>query len=108
MPAGWRDTAGSDNAGGMLYDLGSHLIDQALTLFGPANSVYAETATGGKAPRLTTISSFPSTTIPANGRTSAPASPCAPHRQASQRHRATTATSTSHSAMRYSELAVTS
>lgn len=41
---GWRDSAEADTAGGMLYDLGSHLIDQALTLFGPAASVYAETA----------------------------------------------------------------
>jgi scyllo-inositol 2-dehydrogenase (NADP+) len=31
-------------AGGLLFDLGSHLVDQALTLFGPATSVYAELA----------------------------------------------------------------
>jgi predicted dehydrogenase len=30
------------DAGGLLYDLGSHLVDQALHLFGPANEVYAE------------------------------------------------------------------
>jgi predicted dehydrogenase len=30
------------DAGGLLFDLGSHLIDQALQLFGPATHVYAE------------------------------------------------------------------
>ena len=29
-------------AGGLLYDLGSHLVDQALVLFGPVATVYAE------------------------------------------------------------------
>jgi predicted dehydrogenase len=37
----WRD-AGDAPAGGVLLDLGPHLVDQALTLFGPAASVYAE------------------------------------------------------------------
>ena len=40
--AGWRQSAEPGDAGGLLYDLGSHLIDQALVLFGPARSVYAE------------------------------------------------------------------
>jgi len=31
-------------AGGLLYDLGSHLVDQALLLFGPVLDVYAEVA----------------------------------------------------------------
>lgn len=39
---GWKETADPSAAGGVLYDLGSHLIDQALTLFGPAADVYAE------------------------------------------------------------------
>jgi predicted dehydrogenase len=39
---GWREQADPAEAGGLLYDLGSHLIDQALTLLGPAVSVYAE------------------------------------------------------------------
>lgn len=39
---GWRERADPAEAGGLLYDLGSHLIDQALTLLGPAVSVYAE------------------------------------------------------------------
>ena len=39
---GWREQAAPGEAGGLLYDLGSHLIDQALLLFGPASHVYAE------------------------------------------------------------------
>jgi scyllo-inositol 2-dehydrogenase (NADP+) len=39
---GWRELGAPEEAGGLLYDLGSHLIDQALVLFGPARSVYAE------------------------------------------------------------------
>lgn len=38
----WREDAAPAEAGGLLYDLGSHLIDQALVLFGPAATVYAE------------------------------------------------------------------
>jgi scyllo-inositol 2-dehydrogenase (NADP+) len=40
--ARWREQPGADVAGGLLYDLGSHLIDQALVLFGPVAGVYAE------------------------------------------------------------------
>jgi scyllo-inositol 2-dehydrogenase (NADP+) len=39
---GWRETGGPEDAGGMLNDLGSHLVDQALHLFGPATLVYGE------------------------------------------------------------------
>ncbi|GAA4850371.1 Gfo/Idh/MocA family oxidoreductase [Kitasatospora terrestris] len=39
---GWRELADPVEVGGTLYDLGSHLVDQALTLFGPVESVYAE------------------------------------------------------------------
>jgi predicted dehydrogenase len=39
---GWRQSAAPEDAGGLLYDLGSHLIDQALLLWGPARRVYAE------------------------------------------------------------------
>ncbi|MEO5580018.1 MAG: Gfo/Idh/MocA family oxidoreductase [Gemmatimonadaceae bacterium] len=39
---GWRENPAPEEAGGLLYDLGSHLIDQALVLFGPASHVYAE------------------------------------------------------------------
>ncbi|RRO14767.1 oxidoreductase [Saccharopolyspora rhizosphaerae] len=38
----WRDSGGAEDVAGLLYDLGSHLIDQALQLFGPVTSVYAE------------------------------------------------------------------
>jgi predicted dehydrogenase len=39
---GWREHGDPAEAGGILYDLGSHLIDQALVLFGTAATVYAE------------------------------------------------------------------
>jgi scyllo-inositol 2-dehydrogenase (NADP+) len=39
---GWRERGGRDEGGGLLFDLGTHLIDQALTLFGPVVQVYAE------------------------------------------------------------------
>ena len=39
---GWRERGTPGLAGGLLYDLGTHLIDQALHLFGPAAHVYAE------------------------------------------------------------------
>jgi predicted dehydrogenase len=39
---GWRERAGAEEGGGLLLDLGSHLVDQALQLFGPVREVYAE------------------------------------------------------------------
>lgn len=39
---GWRQKPDPQEAGGILYDLGPHLIDQALTLFGPVRDIYAE------------------------------------------------------------------
>ena len=39
---GWRQSPTAEDAGGLLFDLGSHLIDQALVLFGPVRRVYAE------------------------------------------------------------------
>jgi predicted dehydrogenase len=39
---GWRETRGSEMGGGILLDLGVHLIDQALQCFGPVDTVYAE------------------------------------------------------------------
>jgi len=39
---GWRERGDPELAGGLLYDLGTHLIDQALHLFGPVTDVYAE------------------------------------------------------------------
>ncbi|MFI5975097.1 Gfo/Idh/MocA family oxidoreductase [Streptomyces sp. NPDC051452] len=40
---GWRESGDPAEIGGLLYDLGSHLVDQALVLFGPVTEVYAET-----------------------------------------------------------------
>jgi predicted dehydrogenase len=39
---GWKERGDRQEAGGLLYDIGSHLIDQALHLFGPVREVYAE------------------------------------------------------------------
>ncbi|MFR9673823.1 Gfo/Idh/MocA family oxidoreductase [Streptomyces sp. TR06-5] len=39
---GWRESGDPAEIGGLLYDLGSHLVDQALALFGPVRTVYAE------------------------------------------------------------------
>jgi predicted dehydrogenase len=38
----WRESGAVEDVGGLLFDLGSHLIDQALQLFGQPVSVYAE------------------------------------------------------------------
>ena len=38
----WRETTGPREGGGVLLDLGTHLIDQALQLFGRVSDVYAE------------------------------------------------------------------
>ena len=38
----WREEAAPEEAGGTLFDLGAHLVDQAVQLFGPVDSVYAE------------------------------------------------------------------
>jgi scyllo-inositol 2-dehydrogenase (NADP+) len=38
----WRESDDPADAGGLLWDLGSHLIDQALALFGLPEGVYAE------------------------------------------------------------------
>ncbi|OQD55505.1 oxidoreductase [Streptomyces phaeoluteigriseus] len=40
---GWRESGDPAEIGGLLYDLGSHVVDQALVLFGPVTQVYAET-----------------------------------------------------------------
>ncbi|WP_032764962.1 Gfo/Idh/MocA family oxidoreductase [Streptomyces sp. CNS654] len=42
LKGGWRESGDPDEIGGLLYDLGSHVVDQALVLFGPAVQVYAE------------------------------------------------------------------
>jgi predicted dehydrogenase len=40
----WREGPDPADAGGLLFDLGSHLVDQAIELLGPPASVYAEVA----------------------------------------------------------------
>ncbi|MFE6037616.1 Gfo/Idh/MocA family oxidoreductase [Streptomyces sp. NPDC056452] len=42
LKGGWRESGDPEEIGGLLFDLGSHVVDQALTLFGPAVQVYAE------------------------------------------------------------------
>ena len=42
LKGGWRESGDPQEVGGLLFDLGSHVVDQALTLFGPAVQVYAE------------------------------------------------------------------
>lgn len=39
---GWRERGDPAEGGGMLLDLGSHLVDQAIQLFGPPTHVYGE------------------------------------------------------------------
>lgn len=39
---GWRERAEPGQAPGLLFDLGSHLVDQARVLFGPVTTVYAQ------------------------------------------------------------------
>jgi predicted dehydrogenase len=42
LKGGWREQGTPELGGGLLYDLGTHLIDQALHLFGPVTHVYSE------------------------------------------------------------------
>ncbi|MCX4823346.1 Gfo/Idh/MocA family oxidoreductase [Streptomyces sp. NBC_01142] len=42
LKGGWRESGDPQEIGGLLYDLGSHVVDQALALFGPVVRVYAE------------------------------------------------------------------
>ncbi|WP_461030642.1 Gfo/Idh/MocA family protein, partial [Streptomyces sparsus] len=42
LKGGWRESGDPAEIGGLLYDLGSHVVDQALSLFGPVATVYAE------------------------------------------------------------------
>ncbi|MCC6830535.1 MAG: Gfo/Idh/MocA family oxidoreductase [Thermoleophilia bacterium] len=41
-PASWRESADPADGGGLLLDLGSHLVDQCVALLGAPMSVYAE------------------------------------------------------------------
>lgn len=40
----WKENTPVVEGGGLLFDLGSHLIDQAVQLFGPVENLYSETA----------------------------------------------------------------
>ncbi|HSN34981.1 MAG TPA: Gfo/Idh/MocA family oxidoreductase [Arthrobacter sp.] len=40
----WKAAAAADDGGGVLFDLGTHLLDQAVQLFGPATVTHAERA----------------------------------------------------------------
>jgi predicted dehydrogenase len=42
LSGNWREFGAPEEAGGLLYDLGAHLIDQAVQLFGSVDTVYAE------------------------------------------------------------------
>jgi predicted dehydrogenase len=42
VDAGWRELGAPEEGGGLLLDLGAHLVDQAVLLFGPPTGVYAE------------------------------------------------------------------
>lgn len=41
-PGAWREAEPATSGGGLLLDLGSHLVDQAIVLFGRPHRVYAE------------------------------------------------------------------
>jgi len=52
VPKAWKAAATADDGGGVLFDLGTHLLDQAVQLFGPAVVTHAELETrrrGGQA-----------------------------------------------------------
>ena len=45
----WREQAAPEEAGGVLFDLGAHLVDQAVQLFGPVDRS-TRRSTAGPAP----------------------------------------------------------
>jgi predicted dehydrogenase len=54
----WRDTVSLAEGGGILHDLGAHLIDQAIELFGPVERSYGETANRGPHPDAADTEAF--------------------------------------------------
>ena len=42
QPTAWRETSPPEAGGGILLDLGTHLVDQAMLLFGPPRHIYGE------------------------------------------------------------------
>ena len=41
-PGAWREETPPEQGGGLLLDIGTHLVDQATQLFGPVTHIYAE------------------------------------------------------------------
>jgi predicted dehydrogenase len=74
----WTDQGDPGDAGGITYDLGSHLIDQAVALFGAPLSVYAEINTR-RAGARTDDDSFIALTHPGGVRSHLWMSALAPH-----------------------------
>ena len=66
----WKAAATADDGGGVLFDLGTHLLDQALQLFGPATVTHAELAAGRRGRKPTTTSSWSCGTVPGRPATS--------------------------------------
>jgi len=56
----WRDSVSLAQGGGILHDLGAHLIDQAIQLFGPVEQSYGETANRGAEPGAADTEAFAS------------------------------------------------
>jgi len=54
----WRDSATTAEGGGILHDLGAHLIDQAVQLFGPVAGSYGETAHHAPTPEAAETEAF--------------------------------------------------
>ncbi|KQR01862.1 oxidoreductase [Arthrobacter sp. Leaf145] len=54
----WRDSATLAEGGGILHDLGAHLIDQAIQLFGPVAESYGEVANHGPHPEAADTEAF--------------------------------------------------
>jgi predicted dehydrogenase len=54
----WRDSVSLAQGGGILHDLGAHLIDQAIQLFGPVEKSYGETANRGADPGAADTEAF--------------------------------------------------
>ena len=45
VEAGWREQKKRDQPRGALFDLGAHILDQVVQLFGPVTSIYGEVST---------------------------------------------------------------
>jgi predicted dehydrogenase len=61
----WKENAPAAEGGGLLLDLGSHLVDSAVQLFGPARRARARGCSGGREPTSPRPSRRSSTPSPA-------------------------------------------